>query len=62
MQLIYKKITPSSGGLRVAKITIAIVVNDVVGKVKITDVMLQGGDNVTAWNGHPSEVRWTLNE
>ena len=33
-----------------------------IGKMNITDIMLQSGSMGISWNAHPSEIRWVVNE
>lgn len=44
----------------VKSIKVSAVVRDATGTVKITDLMLQGGEMATAWQGHPSEIKWSM--
>ncbi|MGQ9756398.1 MAG: hypothetical protein ACUVRF_10715 [Desulfotomaculales bacterium] len=44
----------------VEAIEVAIVVEDAAGTAYFTDVMLQPGGIATLWQGHPSEIPWSL--
>lgn len=45
---------------RVTEIKLTLVIEKASGTVGVTDIMLQGGSIGTMWNGHPSELRWTV--
>lgn len=45
---------------RVKKITVRPFINNCSGSIYMTDLLLQGGSFATAWVGHPSEIRFTL--
>ncbi len=45
---------------RVARIDVRLCMENATGVINITDVMLQGGMLITAWNGHTSEIRFSL--
>lgn len=44
----------------VESIKVSVEVSKCEGKINITDVMLQSGDTSLSWNGHPSEMKWVV--
>lgn len=55
-----KSMVIQTGGGKVKAIEVKFVVEDAIGEVVITDIMLQGGTIATVWTGHPSEIRWSF--
>lgn len=45
---------------RVEGIKVKFIVEDIKGKICVTDIMLQGGSVATTWVGHPSEIKWSF--
>lgn len=45
---------------RVEGIKVRFIVENVKGRVYVTDIMLQGGSIATTWVGHPSEIKWSF--
>lgn len=45
---------------KVVSIKVSALVKDCTGTVNITDIMLQTGDTALAYTGHPSEMKWTV--
>ncbi|WP_096190136.1 hypothetical protein [Evansella halocellulosilytica] len=45
---------------RVSSIKVTVLMDDMKGRLNITDIMLQGGSAPTIWTGHPSEVKWSF--
>lgn len=58
----FNKKFAADGSKRVAEIQVKLVSSASSGTVGITDVMLQRGAISTEWSGHPSEIKWTLND
>jgi len=47
-------------GGTVDSLEVRFIVEDALGTVHVTDVMLQGGRTATLWTGHPSEIKWSF--
>jgi len=47
---------------KVKRIEVRLVVSDVEGEVRFTDILLQGGKVATIWSGHTSEIKWSFEE
>lgn len=45
---------------KVVRLDVKLVVQDAVGQVNVTDLMLQGGEIATVWVGHASEIKWSF--
>ena len=55
-----KTIITTDTAKRVVQLKVNLVIENCTGEVGITDLMLQGGEVSTLYQGHPSEVRWTV--
>ncbi|SMO48587.1 hypothetical protein [Melghirimyces algeriensis] len=44
----------------VANVQVRLVVSDLTGTIRVTDLMLQGGSIATVWTGHASEITWSF--
>jgi hypothetical protein len=57
-QIIARDASPK-GYVRIATITVRLVVQDCTGEVWFTDVQLQEGSVATGWVGNVAEIQWT---
>jgi len=46
----------------VSKVDVRLCMEDAVGAVNMTDIMLQGGLLATIWSGHTSEIRFSFEQ
>lgn len=58
----YNKRFEADSSKKIAEIQVKLVCKAQSGQVGITDLMLQRGKISTEWSGHPSEIKWTLND
>lgn len=45
---------------KVESIKVELVIRNTRGSVKISDLLLQGGNVATEWTSHPAELKWSL--
>lgn len=55
-------VLPIPASKRVARIDLRLCMEDALGVVHMTDVMLQGGVLPTLWSGHASEIRFSFEQ
>ena len=52
--------SPENSWQSIKKVIVRVRINDVKGTILVTDLMLQGGNIPTMWQGHPSEIKWSF--
>jgi len=44
----------------VDNIKVELIIRNTRGSVRISDLLLQGGNVATEWTSHPAEIKWSL--